>query len=345
VLPKADLHLHQEVLPRLDRVVARRTGRPAYGWRERGVPLLARTPPGMARLSALTALDQDLDVDAAETEDPETFVLMIANILEEAAADGAVLVEVRCGPAGLASSPTALVPLLREAERRVQALYPRLRAEAIGYLRVPDDADQALAWERRLESCIEAAGLGLGGVDFTVVPYDREAPASAWERAYGWSERAARAGLGVTVHVGEFAAANCAAALRVPGLRRLGHAVHYADDPRLLADLAASGATVECCPTCNVALGAVPSLEAHPIRRLAERGIPVTLNTDLPARLGITIGHEYDAAAALGFARDELLGFTRNAVRASFAPPERRAALLEEIDAWKADASGGAARA
>ena len=156
-----------------------------------------------------------------------------------------------------------------------------------------------------------------------------------WAVAYGWAERAARAGLGVTIHVGEFAAANCAAALRVPGLRRLGHAVHYADEPRLLADLVANGATVECCPTCNVALGAVRSLEAHPIRRLAERGVPVTLNTDLPARLGITIGHEYEVAGALGFDRAELLGFTRNAVRASFTSPERRAALLGEIDAWE----------
>jgi adenosine deaminase len=166
----------------------------------------------------------------------------------------------------------------------------------------------------------------------SVHPYDREAPPAAWAIARGWASRAERTGLGVTVHAGEFAAANCAAALRVPRLRRLGHAVHYADDPRLLADLVANGATVECCPTRNVALGAVPSLAAHPIRRLAGRGVPVTLNTDLPARLGITIGHEYAVAAALGFSREELLGFTRNAVRAPFAPPGRRAGLLAELD-------------
>jgi adenosine deaminase len=53
---------------------------------------------------------------------------------------------------------------------------------------------------------------------------------------------------------------------------------------------------------------------------------------DLPARLGITFGHEYDLAGRLGFDRAALLEFTRNAVRASFAPPERRAALMADVD-------------
>lgn len=221
--------------------------------------------------------------------------------------------------------------LFREAEQQVQARFPKLRAEAIGYLGLIDDPARLAAGERQLAACLRAARDGLGGVDFRVDPYDTEAAPALWAIAHRWAARAADAGLGITVHAGEFSTANLAAALHTPGLKRLGHAVYAAADERLLERLAASGATVESCPTCNVILGAVPSYEAHPLRRFVDAGIPATLNTDLPVHTATTIGREYAVAAALGFSRAELLGFTRNAVAASFAPAERRAALLAEL--------------
>jgi adenosine deaminase len=108
--------------------------------------------------------------------------------------------------------------------------------------------------------------------------------------------------------------------------------------------VARSGAAVEFSLTCNVVLGAVPSYEAHPMRQFIEAGIPVTLNTDLPAHVCTTIGREYAVAASLGFSLSELLGFTRNAVGASFAPPERRAILMYQLDQWEANVSVGPAR-
>src|SRR5215468_3250280 len=99
---------------------------------------------------------------------------------------------------------------------------------------------------------------------------------------YRAAERAAGVGLGITVHAAEFSTANCAAALRVPGLSRIGHAVYAAREPRLLDLLAQSGVTVECSLSCNVVLGAVPSYEQHPIRQYAARGVPVILCADAP---------------------------------------------------------------
>ncbi len=181
---------------------------------------------------------------------------------------------------------------------------------------------------------------GLAGVDFRVDPYDTEADPVLWTIAYGWAERAAGAGLGITVHAGEFSTANLAAALRMPGLRRLGHAVHAAGDPRLLEILVRTGVTVECSLTCNVVLGAVPAYEDHPIRRFAAQGIPVTLATDLPVHVCTTIGREYAIAAALGFAPRELAAFTNNAIQASFASPARRSRLVDEMRQWETAADG-----
>jgi adenosine deaminase len=57
----------------------------------------------------------------------------------------------------------------------------------------------------------------------------------------------------------------------------------------------------------------------------------VTLNTDLPMHVCTTIGREYAVAAALGCSVADLLGFTRNAVRAAFTSDQRRAELLVEL--------------
>lgn len=330
-LPKADLHVHQEERARLDRIVARREGRSQYDWRGWARRLRAETPAGFGRLEGIYAPDAALPTAGLAGDSPEEIVAKIADVLAEGAADGALLVEIRFG--GWIVERPDWMALFREAERRVRARFPRLRAEAIGYLGLDADPARLAAGERQLAACLRAAREGLGGVDFRVDPYDTEADPALWAVARRWVARAADAGLGVTVHAGEFSTANLAAALQMPGLRRLGHAVYAAADERLLDRLADSGATVECCPTCNVILGSVPSFEVHPLRRFMARGIPVTLNTDLPVHTATTIGREYAVAAALGCSPADLLGFTRNAVAAAFTTAERRAALLAELRA------------
>ena len=75
----------------------------------------------------------------------------------------------------------------------------------------------------------------------------------------------------------------------------------------------------------------VTAYEDHPIRQLVQLGIPVTLATDLPMHVCTTIGREYAIASAMGFAADDLLTFTRNAVAGAFTTTTRRAALLAEL--------------
>ena len=319
-LPKVDLHLHQEQLPRIDRVLAGREGRAAYDWRGGARRLMAETPPGMPRL---LRLGEVRPAPLAADDDPAMFIARIVDLLDEAASDGAVLVEVRCGQ----ESPLRpdFMALFREAERRVQARYPRLRAEVIVPLLLWYEPERL---EAVLSACLRLAPDGLAGIDLLYRPYDTEGD---WSVARRIAERASAAGLGVTAHAGEFSMANIAAAARLPGLTRLGHATYAAEDPRLLALLAERRITIECSLSCNVVLGAVASYEAHPIRRFVEAGIPVALGTDDPVQVCTTIGREYAIVAALGFSVAELRGFSRDAIRAAFTTPERRAALLDEV--------------
>jgi adenosine deaminase len=329
-LPKADLHLHAEADPRIERVLARRAGREPYDWRSWARRLLVETPPGMARLVAMAANRRAAsDVVDALDADPGMFVARVVDILEEGAADGAVLIEVLFG--GQTIRRPDFMACFRLAEQQVQARYPALRAEALIAANRPAEPE----WiERLLPICLAQAREGLAGINIIAEPYDAEAD---WRPVYRWAERAAAAGLGITAHAGEFSTANVAAALRVPGLTRIGHAIYAGRDARLLEQLARSGVTIECNLSCNVILGAAKSYEEHPIRQFMAHDIPVTLNTDDPVRVWTTIGREYAVAAALGFTPAELLSFTRNAVNAAFVAPDRRVALLQDLETWEAE--------
>ena len=276
-------------------------------------------PPGMPRLEAIKG---ELEVDDLDMLAKDHFVEWVADAMYDAAREGVILVEIRFG-AEWVKWPD-LMPGFQEAERQVQSSYPDFCAEVImSGVRTPQPDV--------MDACLEARRAGLAGIDLFPAPYEREADPAEWNELYSWAERAAEVGLGVTVHAGEFSPANIRSALRVPGVTRLGHAVHAAFDTALLDEMAEAGVTVECCLTSNVVLGSVPSLKDHPIRTFIDAGIPVTLSSDDPVSLNTTIGKEYELAAGLGFDTPALLEFTRNGIASSFTSSERKTALLSRI--------------
>jgi adenosine deaminase len=263
------------------------------------------------------------NVEALDAE-PDNFIERVVDALDEAGADGAIYVELRFGASTLRQPD--FLPLFREAELRAQRRWPQLRAEALVTGLTPSRSDR---WERVLPLCFEAARMGLAGIDILPEPYDSEAD---WSGVGKWTARAADAGLGVTVHAGEFSTANILQVVRLPGVSRLGHGVFAAADPRLLEAVWAAGVTLECCLSSNVLLGGTASYRDHPLQQFAAAGIPVTLNSDDPLRVCTTIGREYAIAAALGFSSMDLLQISRMAVRASFTSEPRKRALLQDID-------------
>jgi adenosine deaminase len=322
-LPKVDLHVHAESEPRLDRMLARRGQRPGYDWHRWVDRLMREVPPGIERLGWMNG---EFDISGLEELDaqPEYFIARIQEILEEAAADGAVLVEVRFG------ALTVLYPhfmvLFREAEQRAQARFPGLCAEAILSLRFSRHSDDLI------EACLKAAKDGLAGVDLLPEPYEEEAE---WAKPYQLAMRLSEAGLGITAHAGEFAAANIQAAMMTPGLTRIGHGTYAMEDPDLVRELADRDVLVETCLTCNVVLGSASSYEGHPARSLFEAGVDVCFNTDDPVRVCTSIGREYAIAQRLGFSAQELAGISRRAIAASFTSAQRKTALLQMVADWE----------
>lgn len=146
---------------------------------------------------------------------------------------------------------------------------------------------------------------------------------------------ARRAGLHTMAHAGEVVgSASVWGAVDTLGCERIGHGIRSIDDPALLARLRAGGVALDVSPSSNVCTGAVPSIAAHPLRRLYDAGVLVTLNTDDPTFFRTTLIDEYRLAVReFGFGADALAELALNGVRASFLPAPERAALLRRFEA------------
>jgi adenosine deaminase len=163
-------------------------------------------------------------------------------------------------------------------------------------------------------------------VGFSLAGDEAGYPPEPFLEAYRVAEKA---GLGCTVHAGEWAgAASVRGALELP-VTRISHGVRAIEDPTLVEELARRRITLEVCPTSNVVLGVFPSYEEHPFRVLRAAGIPLTLGSDDPPYFGASVGGEYAVAREhFGLDDSELVAITRTAVEASFAEPELRSKLL-----------------
>lgn len=132
-------------------------------------------------------------------------------------------------------------------------------------------------------------------------------------------------GIAVVPHAGETAGAESVWACVNAGAARIGHGIRSIADPELLACLRERDIPLEVCISSNVWTGAVASIEEHPVRRLFDAGVPITLNSDDPAMFGCSLTSEYRLAAEqFGFTEAELRVVAENAFRYRLGGGSRR---------------------
>ena len=182
---------------------------------------------------------------------------------------------------------------------------------------VPDPARLRYWADCTVEAAIATRGegtvaLGLSGAEAGSPP----------ERFAPWFERALGAGLRSAPHAGEHAGpASVWGAIRALGADRIPHGVRAIEDPALVAHLAEHRVPLDVCPTSNVCLGVYPSYAAHPLLRLHEAGVPITVNSDDPPMFGTTFEAEVALLASeFGMDDDSIETILGNGFRYAFAP-------------------------
>lgn len=316
-LPKAELHVHIEgtLEPEMMFQLARRNG----------FQLPFDSVEEVRAAYRFADLQSFLDIyyqGAAVLQTPEDFHDLMAAYLERADADGVRHAEIFFDPQ-------------THLERGVD--YEVFMSGFRGAIADSDvSADLILCFLRHLSGrealdTIRLAEDHLEGV--VAVGLDsaeRDRPAHLFEAAY---QHARSLGLRCVAHAGEEGPPSYVAdALDILGAERIDHGVRSLEDPDLVERLVREQTPLTVCPLSNVALRVVSQISDHPLPRMLDLGMHVSVNSDDPAYFGGYVGDNYEAlASAFGWGIEELADIARMSITSTFMDEGRKVTLIEEI--------------
>lgn len=330
-MPKAELHLHLDgsVRPQTALEVAQRRGM-AEGRLSAGEMRGRLVAP--ERCESQAELLGAFDLPIALMQDEQALERVARELVEDVASDATRYVEVRWAPAlhvqaglsleaGIAAVCAGCEAGAREAGMIVRLIAVALRSHAPAV-------------------SVEVARAATAFMDRGLTGFDLAGQEEAFPDPMAHAEAfdiARAAGLGITIHAGEWGgAAQVRRALAVHPWR-IAHGSPAGDDEELQIELIARGITLDLCPTSNVQAGIVPDVASHPLPALLRRGVPVTLSTDDRTVSGLTLVREYERAVTdLGVTLPELWAMNRHALAVAFLHHDEtlRADLLAEFDGF-----------
>lgn len=161
---------------------------------------------------------------------------------------------------------------------------------------------------------------------------EAEYPAAPFRSIF---REAKKAGLGVTIHAGEWSGAGSVwDAVGNIGSQRIGHGIRALEDPGIVNILMEREVVLEVCPSSNYLSGIVDSLAVHPLPDLMKHRLLTTLNTDDPLLCNVTLSEEIaQAMDQMGLTLEDVKTHILRAARAAFLPNEERDALVRQFQA------------
>jgi adenosine deaminase len=165
--------------------------------------------------------------------------------------------------------------------------------------------------------------MGLGGPE-------KGNPPSKFRRAFG---KVRAAGIPCILHAGETDGPESIwSAIEVADTKRVGHGVRAVEDKNLMEHLRKTQLVLEVCPTSNVCLRVYPSLTVHPLPKLFEYGLKITINSDDPPMFNTTLTGEYEVCSqAYGWGKEVVRSLVLNAAEATLLAPADKTALIERL--------------
>ncbi|WP_164738282.1 adenosine deaminase [Frigidibacter oleivorans] len=274
---------------------------------------------------------QFLDVYEAATgtlQSPEDYRRLTLAVLEQSAESGVIYTECFlspdfCGGGDLAAWRDHLLAMREAADEVARAGGPAMRGIVTAIRHFGPDRARAAAICAAETAGDFVTGFGLAGDERRGRAQD-----------FAWAFDCAReAGLRLTAHAGEWGGPDSIRDALTLGVERIGHGVRAIEDLALVDDLAERGTVLEVCPGSNIALGLYPGWRQHPIHRLRERGVKVTVSTDDPPFFHTTMAREYDRLAeAFDWDEGVFRDLARTAAAAAFCDADTRARIITQLE-------------
>jgi len=326
-LPKVELHRHLEGSLRLDTMLEIA--------KQHGITI----PADVLRLSTLVQV-QEQDKFTFQNflskfntlrlfyRSPDAIHRITREAIEDAAKDNVKYMELRFTPVALSRAerfPLHDVINWVIASTKEAAHKHNINVKLIASVNRHESAEIAeqVAW-------LAADHMSDGIVALDLAGNEAEFPSKPF---YGIFKEAKQAGLHVTIHAGEWGPAiHVKEAIEELGAERIGHGVRVLENENITALTRERGTACEVCITSNYQSGVVESLETHPLMKMFEKGINVTINTDDPSISRITLSHEYyNACDALQMPQYTLKERIIAAAQAGFLPNEEKEKLVSQL--------------
>lgn len=260
---------------------------------------------------------------------PEDYARLTRAVLEESAANGVVYTESFispdfCGGGDVAAWKEYLFAIQEAADaaERDHGIVLRGVVTCVRHFGPEKAKASALCAAETAGDWI--VGFGMGG---------DEGKGHQGDFAYAF-DMAREAKLRLTTHAGEFGGPESVReAIRDLNVERIGHGVRAIEDPKLVEELVDRQITLEVCPGSNVVLGLYPDFQAHPIKRLRDAGVKVTISTDDPPFFSTTMRREYEMLQqAFGWEVDDFADLNRTAAQAAFCDDTTRERVLKKLE-------------
>jgi adenosine deaminase len=259
---------------------------------------------------------------------PEVISRVVREAIEDAAADHIRYLELRFTPNALAKARSfpfeEVLTWVCETVKAAEAAHP-IRVNLIVSMNRHESLEIA---KQTLEVALKFMAQGVVGID--LAGKEPGFPARPFSHLF---REAKRAGLGVTIHAGEWEGAdNVRDSLESLRTDRVGHGVRIVEDSSAVQMARQRGVFFEVCPTSNLQTGTAGLVGHHPVLDLRYLGMPITINTDDPTVSQTTLTDEYALAVqGMGLTLADIQQCILSAARAAFLPEAEKQKLIDEL--------------
>lgn len=326
-LPKTDLHCHLDGSMRPETILELA--------KEQNLPLAMLSIEELKtklvcgnKVTSLPVFLQAFDITCSVMQTEKALTRIAFELMEDAAKENVRYLEIRYHPNFMTGKGLSLEQVVIAVEQGIHQAKKKYDIEAgtiICAIRTFSVQDS----EKLASFAVDMKKHGVVGFD--IAGAEKGFPAADHKKAF---DIAAKGGLGITVHAGEDEQPwSIEQAIDICHAQRIGHGRTLIDDEKLIKKVIDKNVFVELCPSSNVQIDLTKDFQSHPARKLFEKSVPVTLNTDNRLLTGIEVSDEYKRCnEILGMDLKALSQIAMNGFKAGFLSTEKKKELIRNIE-------------